>query len=299
MRNLTLKGAFAASAAAALLAAGAAPAFATGKGEPHTYLDVPLHLEEQGETPISAEDAPGGTCPDWITDEQDGWHFVVPGKGTFKSLTVEFEIAGVIELDDPEDFGPPNAKHAYVATEVGDKLLSGSADIEGTTKDKIRFFNLSHACPGTPGETTGETTTGDTTEGTSGDTTEGTSGDTTEGTSGDTTEGTSGDTTEGTSGDTTEGSTTEGETTEGTSGETSEGTSTEGVAGGDETEGQAGGDETEGVAGGSEPEDDGGNLAETGSSAPVVAISVAAAALLGAGGYLVIRRRNAGGNAAA
>ncbi|MFM9371648.1 LPXTG cell wall anchor domain-containing protein [Streptomyces sp. Da 82-17] len=38
----------------------------------------------------------------------------------------------------------------------------------------------------------------------------------------------------------------------------------------------------------------GGDLAETGSSAPVVGMSVAAAALLGVGGWLVARRRRAG-----
>ncbi|WP_369260009.1 LPXTG cell wall anchor domain-containing protein [Streptomyces sp. R35] len=40
----------------------------------------------------------------------------------------------------------------------------------------------------------------------------------------------------------------------------------------------------------------GGDLAETGSSAPVGLLSAAAAALVGAGGYLVFRRRKAGQN---
>jgi LPXTG-motif cell wall-anchored protein len=50
----------------------------------------------------------------------------------------------------------------------------------------------------------------------------------------------------------------------------------ESPAGGTDEDGQAGGD-----------------LADTGSSTPVLALSVGAAALLGAGGYLALRRRNA------
>ncbi|WP_165986497.1 LPXTG cell wall anchor domain-containing protein [Streptomyces sp. YIM 98790] len=274
MRNMTLKGAFAASAAAALLAVGAAPAFATGWYEATLRQDTPINAIDF--QPEDQEDV----CGD-VPLDQDGWHFVTEGQDKFKKLTVEFLNGGeqVIEFD-------PYSKHAYVASAPGDVLVGATAKIKGDSRSKK--FNLSHTCPADQEDTSGGNSGGDTTEGTSGDTTEGTSGDTTEGTSGDTTEGTSGDTTEGTSGDTTEGTT--GDTTEGT---------TEGVAGGDETEGQAGGDDTEGVAGGAEPDGDGENLAETGSSAPVVAISVAAAALLGAGGYLVIRRRNAGGNAAA
>ncbi|GAA2385347.1 hypothetical protein GCM10010420_04710 [Streptomyces glaucosporus] len=42
--------------------------------------------------------------------------------------------------------------------------------------------------------------------------------------------------------------------------------------------------------------DDGGNLAETGSSAPVAGMAAAAAALLGAGSYLIVRRRKAARN---
>ncbi|MDT0346971.1 LPXTG cell wall anchor domain-containing protein [Streptomyces litchfieldiae] len=43
-------------------------------------------------------------------------------------------------------------------------------------------------------------------------------------------------------------------------------------------------------------EDEDADLAETGSSTPVVPLAAGAAALLGAGGYLALRRRNAARN---
>lgn len=102
------------------------------------------------------------------------------------------------------------------------------------------------------------------------------------GTTGDTTEGTTGETTEGTTGETT------GETTEGSTGDTTEGT----TGGSEETTGGSTG-ETAGDGENPGESPNGGNLAETGSEAPVAALAAAAAALLGAGSYLVMRRRKA------
>ncbi|MFP8959898.1 LPXTG cell wall anchor domain-containing protein [Streptomyces nanhaiensis] len=122
---------------------------------------------------------------------------------------------------------------------------------------------------------------GETSGGSTGETTEGTTGGSEE-TTGGSTEGTS----EGTSGESTEGAAGGEETTGGTEGSTGEGSTGEGSTG----------EATEGVAGGEEPgasTGDGGNLAETGSEAPVAALAAAAAALLGAGSYLVMRRRKA------
>ncbi|MGW1511641.1 LPXTG cell wall anchor domain-containing protein [Streptomyces sp. NPDC002394] len=138
----------------------------------------------------------------------------------------------------------------------------------------------------TGGSTTGETTTGETTTG------ETTTGETTTG------ETTTGETTTGetTTGETTTGETTTGETTTGettatggsTTGETTTGDTT--TAGG--STGSTGADTNGGsTTGGKE-----GNLAETGSSAPVGIIAAAALALAAAGAVLVTRRRKASQN---
>ncbi|MFE2012861.1 LPXTG cell wall anchor domain-containing protein [Streptomyces sp. NPDC059491] len=154
----------------------------------------------------------------------------------------------------------------------------------GAAKHKV--FKV--ACEdGTTGGTTGETTTGETTNG-------GATGETTTGgtTTGETTTGeTTGETTTGetTTGETTTGETTTGETTTGgtTTGETTSGETTTGgtAATGGSTTGETatGGS----AAGGSEE----GNLAETGTGAPVGIIAAAALALAAAGAVLVTRRR--------
>ncbi|URN12201.1 LPXTG cell wall anchor domain-containing protein [Streptomyces radiopugnans] len=279
MRILTSTRAAAVAAAACMALVPAAPAFATGSSSPELRQPLPRTATE-GDGAAPQED----DCPT-VPADKDGWHFVLPGnKADFVKLTVTFEPGGTQTIT---NFGPPSDKHAYVASEPGAKLVAIEAEIKGSVKgDK---FNLSHTCPAS--DTTGGSTEGST-EGSTGETTEGTTGETTEGTTGGSEE-TTGGSTEGTS----EGST--GETTEGTTGET-----TEGAAGGEETiggtEGSTGegstGEATEGAAGGEEPgasTGDGGNLAETGSEAPVAALAAAAAALLGAGSYLVMRRRKA------
>lgn len=258
MRIPTSTRAAAVAAAACMALAPAAPAFATGSSSPE--LRQPL--------PITAAEFERGECPT-VPEDKDGWHFVLPAGGKekpeFVKLTVTFEPGGTQTIT---EFGPPSDKHAYVASEPGAKLVAAEAEIKGGDLDK---FNLSHTCPatdttgGSTGETTGETTEGTTTGGG-----EETAGGSTEGTS----EGTAGETTEGTTGETTEGAAGGEETTGGTEGST--------------------GEATEGVAGGEEPGEstgEGGNLAETGTEAPVAALAAAAAALLGAGAYLVMRRR--------
>ncbi|MBN3929032.1 LPXTG cell wall anchor domain-containing protein [Streptomyces verrucosisporus] len=279
MRILTSTRAAAVVAASCMALAPAAPAFATGSSSPE--LRQPL--------PITAAEFERGECPESIPADKDGWHFVLPGGGKdkpeFVKLTVTFEPGGTQTIT---EFGPPSDKHAYVASEPGAKLVDIEAEIKGSVKDDK--FNLSHTCPatdttgGSTGETTGETTAG-TTTGSTGETTAGTTtgggGETTGGSTEGTTEGTTGETTEGTTGETTEGAAGGEETTGGTEGSTAEGST---------------GETTEGVAGGEEPgasTGEGGNLAETGSEAPVAALAAAAAALLGAGAYLVMRRRKA------
>ncbi|MFF9852683.1 LPXTG cell wall anchor domain-containing protein [Streptomyces litmocidini] len=281
--------------AAALVAAAAgslalAPA-AFASDSSHTY---PLHQP----TPVVAADAPhDGDCPT-VPADKDGWHFVIPGKGVeFTKLTVTFEPGGEQVIT---TFGPPDAKHAYVASAPGAKLVSAEAVVDGVIKQG--WFNLSHTCvaeSGTTGGTTGEQTTGGSTgEQTTGGTTTGeqTTGGTTTGeqtTGGSATGGSAtGEQTTGgtTTGEQTTGGTTTGEQTTGgsaTGGTTATGGSTTGDAsatGASATGGSA--------AGGSDAKGEG-DLAETGSSAPVGIIAAVALALAAAGAVLVTRRRKA------
>ncbi|MFF9502530.1 LPXTG cell wall anchor domain-containing protein [Streptomyces sp. NPDC014656] len=273
-------------------------AFATG-GE----YELKLHQE----TPIKAAGFEQGECPDTIPADKDGWHFVIPGGGTdFVKLTVTFDNGAPIEIT---SFGPPKDDHAYVASEAGAELTSAVATVKG---EPVKFFNLSHTCAAEGEETTGGNSTGETTTG------ETTTGETTTG------ETTTGETTTGetTTGETTTGETTTGETTTGETAATGETTATGGssatgetsatggssatgetsATGGSSATGETtatGGDAATGdvkgetdTKGGSEE----GNLAETGSSAPVGVMAGVAAALAAAGAFLVMRRRKAAQN---
>ncbi|MFD3530018.1 LPXTG cell wall anchor domain-containing protein [Streptomyces sp. NPDC058664] len=257
---------------------------------PKTY-ELQLHQE----TPIKAADYEQGECPENIPDTKDGWHFIIPSKGVnFVELTVTFDNGDPITI---KEFGPPKDDHAYVASEAGAELTSAVALVDGEAK----FFNLSHTCAATEtGGATGDTTNG----GATGDTTNGgATGDTTNG-------GATGDTTNGgatgaTTGDTTTGGATGGSTTGETTGATTTGGSTSGgsttgeqTTGGSTTGGSASGDSTTGgsTAGGTATGGTGntdGDLAETGSSAPVGVLAAVAVALAGAGAFLVTRRRKA------
>ncbi|MFC9395774.1 LPXTG cell wall anchor domain-containing protein [Streptomyces sp. NPDC057027] len=276
-----------------------APAAFASDGTHHYNLHQP--------TPITAAGyGKGGDCST-IPADKDGWHFVIPGSDVnFVKLTVTFEPGGEQVIT---SFGPPSDKHAYVASAPGAKLVSAEADVDGVIKQG--WFNLSHTCPASETGTTGGTTTGGSTTGeqttggsTTGETTTGgsTTGETTTGGSA-TGETTTGETTTGetTTGGSTTGETTTGETTTGGSatGETTAtGGSTSGetsATGGSTTGGSATGETsaTGGSATGGEVKDENGNLAETGSSAPVGIIAAVALALAAAGAVLVTRRRKA------
>ncbi|MEV4202674.1 LPXTG cell wall anchor domain-containing protein [Micromonospora globbae] len=94
-------------------------------------------------------------------DNQDGWHFVLPGgkeAGSFESLTLTFDNGTTdveVKIPDASDPYPdafystggknPRVIHAYLFTPAGWTLVDGSAVISGTAAK----FNLSHTCPGT------------------------------------------------------------------------------------------------------------------------------------------------------
>ncbi|BAJ26889.1 hypothetical protein KSE_10550 [Kitasatospora setae KM-6054] len=89
------------------------------------------------------------TCAE-IPATQDGWHFVLPGNdASFVKLTVVFEPGGQqVVTSFPNN---PAGKHAYVGSAKGATLVSAVAEVEGGDQPK---FNLSHTCPASVTETT-------------------------------------------------------------------------------------------------------------------------------------------------
>ncbi|QES06530.1 LPXTG cell wall anchor domain-containing protein [Streptomyces venezuelae] len=221
---------------------------------------LPLHQK----TPVTAAGfGKPGECKT-IPADQDGWHFVIPGKGAvFTKLTVTFDNGDPIVIT---KFGPPKDDHAYVASAPGAKLTSAVAEVSGEVSQG--FFNLSHTCPATVKPT--PTGTPSTSAPTPTDT----------------------PTTE-TPGTETPGTETPGTETPGT--ETPAPSETPGASetpGGTESPSpSAPAGETGGSTGSTDGKD--GNLAETGAGAPVGVLAAAAVALAGVGAFLVTRRRKA------
>lgn len=127
---------------------------------------LPIH---ETQVPTTAEEFDGEGCDgplDDLAENQDGWHFVMPGQNSFNSVTLKFHTSGAdvtVTIDGTEaspSTGPgwkgflDNAgaedMHAYLITNAGWELFEGSADVELTSKHD--FFNLSHTCAGTPDE---------------------------------------------------------------------------------------------------------------------------------------------------
>jgi LPXTG-motif cell wall-anchored protein len=137
-----------AAAVSLLLAPAAAPAFAAG-GDTYT---VPIHQT----LPLTAtsEGVENEATCSTIPDDQDGWHFVLPGNSTdFVKLTVTFKPGGEQVVT---SFGPPSDKHAYVASEPGAELVSAVAEVKG---GEVSWFNLSHTCPAESGSSESSTPT--------------------------------------------------------------------------------------------------------------------------------------------
>ncbi|WP_331769508.1 LPXTG cell wall anchor domain-containing protein (plasmid) [Embleya sp. NBC_00888] len=121
-----------------VLAAGTAPAFATGD----TYT---VNLHQKLPLTATSDGVERGECPNTIPADKDGWHFVLPTNGTdFVKLTVTFQPGGPQVIT---TFGPPSDKHAYVASPAGATLTSAVAQVKG---GEVKWFNLSHACPAKP-----------------------------------------------------------------------------------------------------------------------------------------------------
>ncbi|MEU2239552.1 LPXTG cell wall anchor domain-containing protein [Streptomyces sp. NPDC018338] len=247
----------------------------------------PLPLHQVESLPLTAgEFDKKGDCPT-VPAGKDGWHFVLPGSGkgesaVFTKLTVEFEPGGEQTIT---VFGPPSDKHAYATSEPGAKLVSASAEVNGTVDQG--WFNLSHTCPagvsttpsGTPSGTPSETPSGTPSE-TPSETTPGTPTETPSETTPGGTESPS-----ETPGGTESPSETPGGTESPSPSETPGGTESPSAT--------APAGETAGTGTGGTDSKGEGDLAETGSGAPVGVLAAVAVALAGAGAFLVTRRRKA------
>ncbi|WP_405710234.1 LPXTG cell wall anchor domain-containing protein [Streptomyces xanthophaeus] len=248
------RAAFAVAASSLVVAAATAPAFADDS------YTVPLHQP----VPITADSfgKPEPKCAD-IPATQDGWHFIAPGSPnevSFVKLTVRFEPGGEQVIT---AFGPPNDNHAYAASEPGAKLVSAVAQVEGTTGGgkKLEWFNLSHTCPATATPTPTRTTTASPSASVSASVSASTSASASASTSASASASAS------------------------TSAPASSSVSPSASASSPAPSGPAAG--TGGSTGG-------GDLAKTGSDAPVGLIATMAAALIAAGALLVVRRRKSG-----
>ncbi|WP_267245118.1 LPXTG cell wall anchor domain-containing protein [Streptomyces sp. PR69] len=247
------------AAASLLLVAGGAPAFAAdgdGLYSPTLRQQLPRTATTQDDGAPQEND-----CAD-IPADMDGWHFVLPGnKADFVKLTVTFEPGGQQVIT---DFGPPSGMHAYVASQPGATLVSVVAEVKGGGLEK---FNLSHTCPA--GAEPVKPEPDDTPDGDETQTTEPSPSRT------------SSETTDGKPSATP--SKTASETTSETASETGKPSATPSP---DASSPAASMPAEEGGRGA-------GDLAETGSSTPVLALSAVAAALVAGGGFLVLRRRRA------
>lgn len=113
------------------------------------------------------EDTGQGGALEGLEDDQDGWHFVLPEASgdSFVSLTLNFTdtnddpVVVQINITAPNpDTGPgwegfigdPSDSHAWLITDAGWTLVSGTATIEEDGKEPQEIFVLSHTCPGTP-----------------------------------------------------------------------------------------------------------------------------------------------------
>ncbi|MFG3343194.1 hypothetical protein [Glycomyces sp. NPDC048151] len=115
-----------------------------------------------GNVPTTAEDFENQSCdnipPGDIDNDEDGWVFVLPAsagaEGNFISVTALFEDEdGDPQLLDTDNDGGivsgSGDNKAYIVSPAGWTLIDASAEVEDPDDDA--FFNLTHACPGEPG----------------------------------------------------------------------------------------------------------------------------------------------------
>lgn len=152
-RTLAIRGTLGLAAAAGLVGA-----LAFGSPAQAATATIPIN---PGNVPTTAEGFEDNSCdnlPDGLGEDVDGWVFVLPSaagaEGNFISVTATFEdLNGDTQvLTTGEDGGIVDGSgdnKAYIVTPAGWTLVDASAEV--TDPDEGAQFNLTHACPGTPG----------------------------------------------------------------------------------------------------------------------------------------------------
>ncbi|MEU5875448.1 LPXTG cell wall anchor domain-containing protein [Glycomyces sp. NPDC047369] len=117
---------------------------------------------ERRNVPTTAAGFDDNSCdnlPDDLSASADGWVFVLPAaagaEGNFISVTATFEDGDGDEhvLSTDTDGGIVSGSgdnKAYIIAPAGWTLVDAEADVEDP--DEGAQFNLTHACPGEPGE---------------------------------------------------------------------------------------------------------------------------------------------------
>jgi hypothetical protein len=115
-----------------------------------------------GNVPTTAADFEDNSCdnlPDDLAADIDGWVFVLPSaagaEGNFISVTATFEDENgdeqVLNTDDDGGIVSGSGDNkAYILTPAGWTLVDAEAEVNDP--DEGAKFNLTHACPGEPGE---------------------------------------------------------------------------------------------------------------------------------------------------
>ncbi len=189
-----------------------------------------------------------------IPSSQDGWHFVLPGNSTTFKKLTVTFEPGGQQV--VTVFGPPSDKHAYVASAPGAKLTAASAEVVGGS---VEWFNLSHTCPSTA---TGSPSPS-----------QSTSASPSTSTSASPSTSTSASASASTS---------------------ASASSSVSPSGSTQPSGSASSPAPTGSTAATGGSTGGGDLAKTGSDAPIGLLTTMAAALIAAGAVLVVRRRKAG-----
>jgi len=139
-------------------AAGLVGSLALASAAQAAVVTIPIN---PGNVPTTAEDFENScdNLPDGQGVGVDGWVFVLPAaagaEGNFISVTATFEDAQGDEhvLSTDGDGGIVSGSgdnKAYITAPLGWTLVDAEAEVEDP--DEGAQFNLTHTCPGTPGE---------------------------------------------------------------------------------------------------------------------------------------------------
>lgn len=139
-------------------AAGLVGSLAIASAAQAAVVTIPIN---PGNVPTTAEDFENScdNLPEDIADNVDGWVFVLPAaagvEDNFISVTATFEDEDgdehVLSTDgDGAIVDGSGDNKAYIIAPAGWTLVDAEAEVEDPDQDAQ--FNLTHTCPGTPGE---------------------------------------------------------------------------------------------------------------------------------------------------